>query len=129
MAGADAAGWKKVKRCPRFLVLDTGTTCTYAAPDLGQRMREAGGWKNEMSSSLRLVLDGGAVLTYTPKELKDPDDKTRSVFNCEPHTTLEDFSDIFSGIDAILFGAVMMRNMYWEYDLDKARVGMCKIIN
>jgi hypothetical protein len=107
---------------PQYVVLDTGTTCTYSPPALGAAMRAAGWDAN--ASMLSLECDAGLTLTYEAQELRDPDDASRSVFNCEPDTTLEDFDDIFGGTSVILLGAVMMRNRYWEYDLENGRVGM-----
>lgn len=112
------------KDTPEFLVLDTGTTCSYAPPELGAKLR-AIDWR-EQHSSMRLVLENGVQLTYNNQDLQDPDDPLRSVFNCDPHTTLEDFDSIFA-VPTILFGAVMMRGMYWEYDLDRERVGIARV--
>lgn len=126
VGGVGAAPFRtlSVQDTPQFVVLDTGTTCTYAPPELGGKLR-AIDWR-EQHSSMRLVLENGVELTYNTQQLKDPDDPGRSVFNCDPHTTLEDFDNIFA-VPTILLGAVMMRDMYWEYDLDNERVGIARV--
>ena len=112
---------------PKFVVFDTGTTCCYAEPGLGARMRAFCGYDSG-SSGLMFTLQGEGgkvvVLNYTATELRDPDNPPQSSFNCDPDTTLPDYHDIFGDTSVILFGAVPMRNRYWEYDLGKKRLGV-----
>jgi hypothetical protein len=118
-------------RCPSYLVLDTGTTCCYTEPGLGAVMRSECGY-DDTRSGLRFEVrgTGGKVvfLQYTADECRDPDNPQYCVFNCDPDTTLPEFTDIFGGLSVILFGATLMRNHYWEYDLSKNRVGVQRIL-
>jgi hypothetical protein len=120
-------GWLPVPDPPQYIIVDTGTTCTYASPSLGARMRSAAGY-DAQHSSLRFVCDGGLVLEYSAAALRDPDFPKRNVFKCDPGTTLQDFDNIFSGAAAILLGAVMMRNFGWEFDLVREEMGVCPIV-
>ena len=122
---SSSSNWTAVPDPPRYLIIDTGTTCTYAPSSLGARMRAAG--YDAQHSGLRLVCDGGVVLEYTAAALRDPDFPQRNVFKCDPGTTLQDFDGIFSGVPAILLGAVMMRKFGWEFDLVREEMGVCPI--
>jgi len=118
-----------VSRCPKFVVFDTGTTCCYTEPALGEHMRQTCSYSPQ-SSGLIFTLQGQSgpvVLDYTASELRDPDNPSLSSFNCEPDTTLPDYHDIFGNTSVVLFGAVPMRNRYWEYDLSKKRLGVHKL--
>jgi len=118
-----------VTRCPKFVVFDTGTTCCYAEPELGEHMRKTCNYSSK-TSGLIFTLQGTSapvILDYTASELRDPDNSSLSCFNCEPDTTLPDYHDIFGNTSVVLFGAGPMRNRYWEYDLNKKRLGVDKI--
>ena len=116
--------------CPAYLVLDTGTTCCYTEPQLGQVMRSTCGY-DDMRSGMRFAVRGTGSpvhLQYTAEECRDPDNPQYCAFNCDPETTLPGFTDIFGGLSVILFGATLMRNYYWEYDLTNNRVGVERLV-
>lgn len=118
-----------VGNCPQFVVFDTGTTCCYTEPTLGAHMRQTCSYSPQ-SSGLVFTLkgeSGDVLLDYSASELRDPDNPSLSSFNCEPDTTLPDYHDIFGNTSVVLFGAVPMRNRYWEYDLSKKRLGVHKL--
>jgi hypothetical protein len=118
-----------VQNCPQFVVFDTGTTCCYTEPTLGAHMRQTCGYSPQ-NSGLVFTLkgeSGDVMLDYSASELRDPDNPSLSSFNCEPETTLPDYHDIFGNTSVVLFGAVPMRNRYWEYDLSKKRLGVHKL--
>ena len=125
VSSSAAGGWTAVPDPPRYIIVDTGTTCTYAPPSLGGRMRGVG--YDAKHSSMRFVCDGGLVLEYSAAALRDPDFPKRNVFKCDPGTTLQDFDGIFSGVPSILLGAVMMRNFGWEFDLVREEMGVSVI--
>ena len=117
-------------QCPSYLVLDTGTTCCYTEPGLGQVMRSACDY-DDTRSSMRFAVRGTGspvYLQYTAEECRDPDNPQYCAFNCDPETTLPGFVDIFGGLSVILFGATLMRNHYWEYDLSNNRVGVERLV-
>ena len=134
MEVSDAAGTFRAvpkNQCPSYLGLDTGTTCCYTEPQLGQVMRSACGY-DDMRSGMRFTVRGTGsklvYLQYTAEECRDPDNPQFCAFNCDPETTLPGFVDIFSGLSVILFGATLMRNHYWEYDLTNNRVGVERLV-
>lgn len=119
-----------VKRPPKYCLLDTGTTYTYASPDLGAQMQQDFGY-TELGWCMRLTLGarGGerVVLNYSAMDLVDEAFPESSVFQCLPGKTLADFDAIFTSRDVLLFGALMMRNAYWEFDMEKKRVGCSQL--
>lgn len=127
-----------VKRPPKYCLLDTGTTYTYASPELGAQMQQDFGY-TELGWCMRLTLGsrggerGGergserVVLNYAATDLVDEAFPESSVFQCLPGKTLADFDAIFTSRDVLLFGALMMRNAYWEFDMEKKRVGCSQL--
>jgi hypothetical protein len=120
-----------VKRPPKYCLLDTGTTYTYASPALGAQMQQDFGY-TELGWCMRLTLGGGnvgsAVLNYSAADLVDEDFPESSVFQCLPGKTLADFDAIFTSRDVLLFGALMMRHAYWEFDMERKRVGCWQLV-
>jgi|688.fasta_scaffold00628_34 hypothetical protein len=116
------------KRKPKYCILDTGTTYTYGCAALGKQLAETG--YDELSWYVRLRLGSkknNTVLTYSPADLQDVDFPSYSVFQCDAARTLPDFNAIFPDPDVLLFGALMMQRHYWEFDLERKRVGVCRV--
>jgi hypothetical protein len=117
---------KVKKHAPKFCLLDTGTTYTYGNVELGASLAKLG--YEELGWSMRLTLGdkkkSPIVLTYEPRDLVDADYPSTSVFQCTEGKTLPDFSTLFPEPDVLLFGALMMQNRYWEFDLGRGRVGV-----
>ena len=64
-------------------------------------------------------------ITYDSTQMKDPDFPSTSVLQCTEGRTLDDYDTIFpSNLNVMLFGALMMRNCYWDFDLNNMRVGV-----
>ena len=124
--GRSVDALQAVKRPPKYCLLDTGTTYTYASPALGAQMQQDFGY-TELGWCMRLTLGGGggarAVLNYSAADLVDEEFPDSSVFQCLPGKTLADFDAIFTSRDVLLFGALMMRHAYWEFDMKQKRVG------
>ena len=117
----------KVKTsAPQFCVFDTGTTYTYGCTKLGAQLSKMG--YHETTWYMRLTLGSNrkelVTLAYSPHELVDPDFPTSSVFQCEEGRTLPDFDVIFPNPNVLLFGALMMQNFYWEFDLGRQKIGV-----
>jgi hypothetical protein len=112
---------RRVPRAPSYIVIDTGTTYTYGSTRLGTALDKLG--YDERSWYVRFTL-GTAVLLFHPHQLKDPDFPDSSVIQCTPGRTLDGFDSIFSGTHVLLWGAYMMRNMYWEFNLSNNTVGV-----
>jgi hypothetical protein len=125
--GGSEASLRPLKSPPRYCVVDTGTTSTYGSVSLGKSLDAAG--YDEASSVLRLELGSAAnpvSLTYTAAQLRDPDSPRHSVIQAWPGRTLPDYDDIFapSHGGVILLGALMMNNMYWEFDVPHKTIGV-----
>lgn len=112
--------------CPRYCIVDTGTTYTYGPVSFGKALKKSG-W-DERRSFFRIALGTRkqhATITYTPEQMRDPEFPDSSVLQVDPGRTLDDYDDIFPpNTSCILFGAMMMCNMYWEFDLAHRRVGI-----
>ncbi len=110
---------------PQYCVVDTGTTYSYASASLGAALDKLG--YDERAWYVRLHLgnpQNPVVITYTPQQMQDPDVKGSSVLQCTEGRTLDNFEDIFPGVQVLLFGAYMMRNCYWEFDVGKKLLGV-----
>jgi len=125
--GPSLTALKKLRNIPRYCVIDTGTTSTFGSTLLGEALDAAG--YNENGSVLQLKL--GAMLApltlnYTPSQLRDPDYPSQGIVEAWPGRTLDDYSLIFPDRDGgvLLMGAVMMSGFYWEFDLNKRRIGV-----
>jgi hypothetical protein len=117
----------QLKSPPRYCVIDTGTTSTYGSVSFGRQLQSAG--YNERTSVFRIELgttSNPVSLTYTANQLRDPDSPHQSVIEAWPGRTLGDYDDIFppSHGGVILFGALMMNHMYWEFDVKHKRIGV-----
>lgn len=114
------------KSAPQFCVFDTGTTYTYGCTKLGDQLAKLG--YHETTWYIRLTLGSHknalVTLTYSPRELVDPDFPTSSVFQCQEGRTLPDFDTIFPNLNVLLFGALMMQNCYWEFNLATQKIGV-----
>lgn len=113
------------KNEPRFCLIDTGTTYTYGSVSLGASLATLG--YVETRWCVRFTLGRKSdpiVLTYAAEELVDRDFPTSSVMQCTEGKTLPDFERLFPTPNVILFGALMMQNRYWEFDLVRKRVGV-----
>lgn len=116
------------KRKPKYCILDTGTTYTYGCAALGKELVATG--YDELSWYVRLRLGNkknNTVLTYSAAELQDVDFPSFSVFQCDAARTLPDFNAIFPDPDVLLFGALMMQHHYWEFDMERKRIGVCRV--
>jgi len=127
--GPDLKHMTRIKKnSPEYCVIDTGTTYTYGCTALGDQLRKL--QYNETSWYLRLTLGTkkkSVTLTYSPHDLVDPEFTSSSVFQCEAGKTLPDFDDIFPSRNVLLFGAMMMQNMYWEFDLTHQQIAVWPI--
>lgn len=115
----------KSKSTPQYLVVDTGTTYTYTSKIFGEALDKLG--YDETSWYMRLTLGNASspvALTYSPAQLRDPDFPNSSVLQCTPGRTLDNFDTIFPRASVMLFGAYMMCNCYWVFDLAQKRVGV-----
>jgi hypothetical protein len=115
----------KSKATPKYLVVDTGTTYTYTSKTFGEALDKLG--YDETSWYIRLTLGSSAApvaLTYSPSQMRDPDFPQSSVLQCTPGRTLDNFDTIFPRGAVMLFGAYMMCNCYWVFDLEKQRMGV-----
>jgi hypothetical protein len=113
------------KNEPRFCLIDTGTTYTYGSVSLGASLATLG--YVETRWCVRFTLGRKSdpiVLTYAAEELVDRDFPTSSVMQCTEGKTLPDFDRLFPTPNVVLFGALMMQNRYWEFDLVRKRVGV-----
>lgn len=127
LVGDTEDSMRPVKHAPQYGVIDTGTTFTYGSPHLGRQLDEAG--YREPGSWVQLKLgsrQAPLTLTYSPSHLRDPDSRSQNVIQAWPGRTLDDFDRIFQpkrgGV--LLLGALMMRGMYWEFDLAHKRIGI-----
>ncbi len=115
----------KVKGAPQYCVVDTGTTYSYASTSLGAALDKVG--YDERAWYIRLHLgnpQNPVVITYSPQQLQDPDVRGASILQCTEGRTLDNFDEIFPNVRVLLFGAYMMRNCYWEFDIDKKLLGV-----
>lgn len=112
---------RRVPRAPSHVVIDTGTTYTYGSTRLGTALDKLG--YDERSWYVRFTL-GTTVLLFHPHQLTDPDFPESSVIQCTPGRTLDTFDTIFADTHVLLWGAYMMRNMYWEFNLHTNTVGV-----
>lgn len=128
--GASVSTLSRIKSPPRYCVIDTGTTSTYASVSFGRQLDEAG--YREGRSMFRIELGSAAnpvSLTYTATQLRDPDMPHKGVIEAWPGRTLDDYDSIFppSHGGVILFGALMMNNMYWEFDVKHKQIGVADL--
>jgi hypothetical protein len=128
--GRDLAGLKEVAKPPKYCVVDTGTTSTYASTSFGKALDGAG--YDERKHFFQIQLGDPSnpiVLTYSPQQLQDPEFPSQSVIEAWPGRTLDDYDQIFppSHGGVILFGALMMNNMYWEFDVKNNRIGVAMV--
>lgn len=117
----------QVKNPPQYCVIDTGTTNTYGSTLLGAALDQAGYVETRSVLQLRLGSTSAPLeLNYTSAQLKDPDYPDQDVIEAWAGRTLDDYSSIFPDRDGgvLLLGAVMMFGMYWEFDLNKKRIGV-----
>lgn len=115
-------------KCPKYCVVDTGTTYTYGSERLGSSLDKLG--YDERTWFVRFVLGEGkqvVELLFTPEQLRDPDIPGSSVLQCWTGRTLDGYDDMFSGANVLLWGAYMMRSMYWEFDVGGNRVGIARL--
>ena len=129
-AGPTVALMKPIasSKCPQYCVVDTGTTYTYGSERLGSSLDKLGYDERTWFVRFTLGQKGQAVeLLLTPEQLRDPDVPGSSVLQCWTGRTLDGFDDMFSGANVLLWGAYMMRNMYWEFDVGRNRVGVARL--
>ena len=108
--------------------MDTGTTLTYGAPTLGGAMRAVG--YKEGEGYVRITLGSNNrfyTLTYTPEQLVDPEYPGTYLIQGDVENTLEDYDDIFNGMNVLLFGILMMTDMIWHFDEGHQQVGLAKL--
>ena len=109
---------------PKFVIIDTGTTCSYTSPSLGSELQRMGYSENGDCIQLHLgSRRSPLIITYSPSDMRDPETGGSS-FNCLSGNTLDNFDKLFPLSPPLLLGALMMQNMYWEIDLSKNRVGV-----
>ena len=128
--GESLNGLKPVVNAPKYCVIDTGTTSTYGSVSFGKALDKAG--YDERRDFFQIQLGDPSnpiVLTYSSQQLRDPEFPSQSVIEAWPGRTLDDYDQIFpkSHGGVILFGALMMNNMYWEFDLKNNRVGVARV--
>jgi len=113
---------------PRFLITDTGTTNSYGSSRFGKSL-ELASWKEGKSTISFVIGDNinNYVLKYTPEDYKDPEGHYLSTINLTKTRTLENFDQIFKGVNVFLMGARLMNNIYWEYDLLNNRLGIIQL--
>ncbi len=112
-------------KTPKYCVVDTGTTYTYSAPSFGAALDKLG--YDERTWFVRLALGDSrapVVLTYDAHALKDPETPSASVLQVSKGRTLDNFTELFPGVDLLLLGAIMMQHCYWEFDIPGKRVGV-----
>ena len=114
---------------PKYCVVDTGTTSTYCSASFGKVLDSVG--YDELEWYFRIELGDASspiTLTYSSHQLRDPEYPGQGVIEAWPGRTLDDYDSIFppSHGGVVLFGALMMNNMYWEFDLKNNRVGVAK---
>lgn len=115
----------KSKSAPQYLVVDTGTTYTYTSKVFGEALDKLG--YDETTWYVRITLGHSSspvALTYSPAQMRDPDFPNSSVLQCTPGRTLDNFDTIFPRASVMLFGAYMMCNCYWLFDLAGKRIGV-----
>jgi hypothetical protein len=115
-------------KCPKYCVIDTGTTYTYGSERMGSSLDKLG--YDERTWFVRFLLGEGkqvVELLFTPEQLRDPDIPGSSVLQCWTGRTLDGYDEMFSGANVLLWGAYMMRNMYWEFDVGGNRVGVARL--
>lgn len=111
---------------PSYLLIDTGTTFTYFNTKVGEALDAAG--FDERVSMLRFCLRGGVQLTYSAAQLRDPDNHAISIVHAWPGRTFDDFDTFFpADINVCLFGITLMKNLYWEFDTAKQRLGIASV--
>lgn len=128
--GPDVSKMQPVSNIPNYCVVDTGTTSTYGPVSFGKSLDAVG--YDERRHHFQIELGDPVtpiVLTYSPQQLRDPEFPRQSVLETWAGRTLDDYDQIFppSHGGVILFGALMMNNMYWEFDLKNNRIGVAKV--
>lgn len=115
---------RRVRESPRWGILDTGTTCTYGSPALGDAMVAAG--YVEGISGIQIRLSGGVTLSYSVGHLRDSEYPETTIVHVSPGRTLDDFDQLFpESMEGVLLLGVLMFPSYMEFDLDAGRVGFC----
>lgn len=125
MVGPSQTSLIRVKNVPKYCLLDTGTTLTYGPVWFGQSLHRAG--YQGRTSHFQITLGdkkNSVTLTYTADQIRDPDYPDSSVLQVDEGRTLDDFDQLFPGGSALLFGVLMMRNLYWEFDVANSRLGV-----
>ena len=121
---------RAVRDPPRWCIVDTGTTSTYASTSFGKSLGVAG--YVDGTSGLELRLRGKTnpvVLTYSAAQLLDPEYPGTTVVQAWPGRTLDDYDQIFppSYGGVLLLGALMMKDLYLEFDLAGGRLGVANL--
>ena len=111
----------RVPKSPKYLLVDTGTTDTYASVEFGKALQGAG--YRDGHTGVRLELPG-VSLTYTAAQLRDPAGITPTVLHASPGRTVDSLGSKFAGKRVMLVGVHMMHRIYWEFDLRNQRVGI-----
>ena len=118
------------KNEPRYCLVDTGTTYTYGSVSLGASLAALGYVESRWFVRFTLGRKSDPiVLTYSAADLVDRDFPASSVMQCTEGKTLPDFDKLFPTPNVVLFGALMMQNMYWEFDLIRKRMGVQSLGN
>jgi hypothetical protein len=126
--GPSLANLTQLKYVPKYCIVDTGTTSTYGSPRLGEAL-DAAGYREDAAGVLQLKLGSSSsplTLNYTTDQLRDPDYPLHCVIEAWPGRTLDDYIHIFPDADGgvLLLGAIMMMDMYWEFNIAKKRIGV-----
>jgi hypothetical protein len=126
LAGPSLSSLKKLHKAPRYAIIDTGTTYTYGSTRFGAALDKLGFDESNWFVQLQLGDKSQPVtITYSPEQMRDPDFPSSSVLQCTEGRTLDDYDEIFpKNVSVLLFGALMMRNCYWEFDLHRKRLGV-----
>lgn len=113
---------------PRFIIADTGTTNSYGSTRFGSALG-AVDWNEGISTVSFVVGDDNhiCVLKYEPKDYYDPDGYYASSINVTKSRTLDNFDEMFNGVNVFLMGVRLMNNIYWEYDIANNRLGIIQL--
>jgi len=129
--GPDELSLHKLPSFPKYCIIDTGTTSTYASKTFGAALANGGFKEGPNGSCMEIQLGSTSNhvrLFYSRTALMDPEYPAESIIQAWQGRTLDDFDEIFPDDNqqhgVLLFGAIMMQDHYWEFDLQKNRIGI-----